>query len=393
MKLGAEQLWTIDTLNSKVAALEQLLEVYESSVLEQAEALYGEIAKQKRAREEALARNAEELASINAELKLLLKISNVVNRNFNVEEFVPQTLAILLEMERFQLDQRAMVFLLDDGDLRPALPGDLPDPALDRCRERQRGACPCTIAARTGEIAVVSYKSDGEEDQSCPLAPRHSQIIVPLKACDAVVGVLSLYTKAAGSIEESSFPLLCAVGEQLGVAITNARFYGDAQRGSLHDYLTGLPNRRFMDLQIEKNFEAAKRYGSALSVIMLDIDHFKRFNDTFGHQEGDHLLACLARTLQKIVRKSEYLFRYGGEEFLCMLPETDLAAACTVAERLRLTVEAETRTTISLGVASYHDGTPDSAALLKRADDALYRAKQNGRNRVEASGGGTEPAS
>ena len=146
-----------------------------------------------------------------------------------------------------------------------------------------------------------------------------------------------------------------------------------------------MANRRFLQIQLEKSFEAAKRYQEKFSVVMLDIDHFKNYNDTRGHLGGDRLLARLAEVLVKNSRAADYVFRYGGEEFLCMLPEADLTMAGEAAERLRLAVQAETDVTISLGVASFTDDMPDKETLVRKADEALYRAKKNGRNRFERS--------
>jgi diguanylate cyclase (GGDEF)-like protein len=119
---------------------------------------------------------------------------------------------------------------------------------------------------------------------------------------------------------------------------------------------------------------------------MVDIDHFKNYNDSHGHQEGDRLLGKLAGILLEEVRKADYVFRYGGEEFLIILPETSLERACETAERLRKAVEAETGgMTISLGVASLTESLQKKDQLIDAADKALYRAKENGRNRVEGS--------
>jgi two-component system, cell cycle response regulator len=161
--------------------------------------------------------------------------------------------------------------------------------------------------------------------------------------------------------------------------------YTKANVSSLHDSLTGLANRRFLEVQLEKNYGAAKRYGQPLSIIMLDIDHFKQYNDTHGHVEGDRLLVKVAHIFLKATRTADYVFRYGGEEFLVMLPWTDITNACKAAERLRRVVESEAGITVSLGVSSYHESLRDAEALIREADNALYRAKQNGRNRVEVS--------
>jgi diguanylate cyclase (GGDEF)-like protein len=176
--------------------------------------------------------------------------------------------------------------------------------------------------------------------------------------------------------------LLTTLANQIGIAVNNARLYEDAKTSALHDHLTGLPNRRFMQIQMEKIVDASKRYGEYLSVIMLDIDHFKRYNDTLGHVQGDRLLIDLAGILSKEIRSSDFVFRYGGEEFLIILPRTDSKLASEVAERLRKVVETETEVTVSLGVSTYQKGSSDSEKVIHNADTALYRAKREGRNRV-----------
>jgi diguanylate cyclase (GGDEF)-like protein len=138
-----------------------------------------------------------------------------------------------------------------------------------------------------------------------------------------------------------------------------------------------------MVTQLEKCFEMARRYDEALSLVMIDIDHFKHFNDTQGHLAGDQLLTLLAKILLREVRRADYVFRYGGEEFLVLLPETGPERAREAAERLRQTVEAEAGVTISLGVAHLEESPSKPEQLIAHADRALYRAKQNGRNRVE----------
>jgi diguanylate cyclase (GGDEF)-like protein len=159
---------------------------------------------------------------------------------------------------------------------------------------------------------------------------------------------------------------------------------------ALTDPLTGVFNRRtFMDLS-NKETARAQRRGSLTSVFMIDIDHFKRINDTYGHPVGDLVIKALAETATKGLRPTDILARYGGEEFVITLPETDGNLAKRVAERLRAALEAlavpadgtEVRFTVSIGVATFATGV-SMAAAMERADHALYRAKENGRNRVE----------
>jgi diguanylate cyclase len=160
------------------------------------------------------------------------------------------------------------------------------------------------------------------------------------------------------------------------------------------DALTGLANRRALDQELACQFEAFKRQGRKMALAMVDVDHFKRFNDIYGHQVGDRVLCGLAGDLLGQARPSDLVSRYGGEEFALVLPETSLETACDRAEQLRRAVEAaryrdggaELRVTISVGVAVLTDGD-DPAVLIRRADAALYASKRNGRNRVSRHDG------
>ncbi|TYO96365.1 response regulator receiver modulated diguanylate cyclase [Geothermobacter ehrlichii] len=160
---------------------------------------------------------------------------------------------------------------------------------------------------------------------------------------------------------------------------------------SLTDPLTGLNNRRYMMEVLDREFERSQRSGASLCLVMIDIDHFKRVNDTYGHQKGDVVLRGLADLLRKHLRQYDTAARFGGEEFALILPETDLGEAALVAERLRRATEKLTFTQIpglqvsaSLGVACYPmQGIDVPDDLIREADYALYNAKRLGRNRVE----------
>jgi len=160
---------------------------------------------------------------------------------------------------------------------------------------------------------------------------------------------------------------------------------------AFRDPLTQLYNRRFFDERLEDEISRAFRYKRPMTLIMVDIDHFKRCNDTYGHQKGDEVLQVVAQVLENNTRNQDYACRYGGEEMAIILPETDQAAAMLVAEKLRLKVsefvEKETgiAITISLGVATLQDGQDAPAILIGQADAALYRSKSMGRNRVTAA--------
>jgi diguanylate cyclase (GGDEF)-like protein len=172
----------------------------------------------------------------------------------------------------------------------------------------------------------------------------------------------------------------------------------DAERAkatelSRHDSLTGLPNRRAFDEYLLENFRLARRHSRPLSLLMVDVDHFKQYNDTFGHPAGDEALVITAGLLSKHARETDLVSRVGGEEFAIVLPETDIAGAQLLAERIREEVERSALyrrpMTVSIGAASLTAEVEDTALLIEQCDVALYRAKQQGRNRVS---GIEEPA-
>jgi diguanylate cyclase (GGDEF)-like protein len=162
------------------------------------------------------------------------------------------------------------------------------------------------------------------------------------------------------------------------------------ERQNSEDSLTGLYNRRFIDLQLSREFLRAQRYNRNLTVIMADLDHFKRINDDFGHQTGDRVLMVVAQILKESCREVDFIARYGGEEFLLLLPETPSNGAIFVCERIRKAVEdhdwdqlkAGLKVTISQGIA-YNTKVENHLVMLHQADAKLYEAKRAGRNTVK----------
>jgi two-component system cell cycle response regulator len=187
------------------------------------------------------------------------------------------------------------------------------------------------------------------------------------------------------------------IARQANIVVDYARLYENTKRLSITDGLTKLYNHRYFQDVLKREFTRSGRHQNPLSLALLDIDHFKRFNDTYGHQQGDVVLQELARTLRGQVRSLDVVARYGGEEFAVIMPDADAEVARRVAERLRAAVEERPvagpsgplRVTISLGVASVPHGEINSpAGLIAAADRALYRAKERGRNRVETQDAG-----
>ncbi len=174
------------------------------------------------------------------------------------------------------------------------------------------------------------------------------------------------------------------------------RLEEELRRLSITDGLTGLGNRRYLDSELKREVARALRYGTALSVMIFDIDHFKRLNDTYGHDRGDTVLKGVAERLRAVVRVSDIPCRYGGEEFVAIMPSTDAEGALTLGERLRVAI-ADTpidglEVTVTVGVAELGAlGLKDGRRLLEAADEALYYGKRAGRNRVILAAAPSEP--
>lgn len=179
-----------------------------------------------------------------------------------------------------------------------------------------------------------------------------------------------------------------------GFGAFSGRLMDALRAAALHDGLTGLYNRRFFNASLPGARATCRRRGTPLSVLMLDLDRFKRVNDQFGHAVGDQTLQAVARALERSIRESDLLVRFGGEEFAVALPDTDPKLALEIAERIRTEVARLEQSalghpgpqTVSVGVATLVPEAAESLEdLLRRADDALYRAKETGRNRVCAA--------
>ena len=218
--------------------------------------------------------------------------------------------------------------------------------------------------------------------------------IFPLRAGDQVIGTLVCGSRRAGGLPPAARSELEMLALQAAEALLRARLFEQAERLATTDGLTGLSNRRSLDVQLRERFAEASRYRRCLSFVLIDVDHFKKVNDGHGHPAGDTVLRGVAAIVAAQARETDRAARYGGEEMALLLPETDLAGARVIAERLRAAIEASShqteggplRVTVSLGVATFPSaGLETPEQLLEAADQALYRAKQGGRNRVEAA--------
>ena len=233
---------------------------------------------------------------------------------------------------------------------------------------------------------IKTYVHDGSsgagESDTRPVAA------VPVIYHDRTMGVLMVASDDPQRLwQESEVMLLRTVADQVAVAVNHARLFQQMQHQALTDGLTGCFNRRFFEIQLERDLHLATRMRQPVSLILLDIDHFKRVNDTHGHDAGDAALRILAGALREEVRGVDTAARYGGEEFAIILPQAGPEGALVVAERLRSRIERTAVPgvgciTASLGVATFPLDASSRELLVTSADRALFLAKRSGRNRV-----------
>lgn len=215
-----------------------------------------------------------------------------------------------------------------------------------------------------------------------------SKIIIPLIFDKKLIGGICFYTRQ--EIDYSSFKYFDIMISEL-LAIFKMKYqYTEKEFMSVLDGLTGLYNRRQFEIGLEQEYNRTKRHPSDFSLAILDIDFFKKVNDNYGHQYGDYVLKTVADLMKQSFRKTDLLYRYGGEELVMIMPETNIEGALIPVQRLRRMVEeynfdyngVKAKVTVSIGLTMNYSNLNSSASILKSADEALYKAKEEGRNRV-----------
>ena len=253
--------------------------------------------------------------------------------------------------------------------------------------------------ARTGE-AVRGWTGDGPGQLAvAPCEPTGTSVIaVPLLAGGTVIGVLDLFGSAAlGGFGESDLATIRTFASQATVAVDNVLLHEEAQRLSVTDALTGLWNYRYFTIAVGREIERAARFTRPLALLMIDLDHFKGINDSFGHPRGDAVLVEAAARVRACVRDVDIVARYGGEELVVVLPETDEQGAGMLAERVCQAIRGKpfgadgqppVWLTVSAGVAVFPQHGTAASLLLARADEAMYTAKRAGRDQWRLSAPG-----
>jgi diguanylate cyclase (GGDEF)-like protein len=243
------------------------------------------------------------------------------------------------------------------------------------------------IVAKTGQWVLIPDTS--KDTRYLHYKGRHltdgSFLCVPIRLHDRLIGLFNVLRPRVGAFSDGDIRLLTSLANYAALAIANAQLHGRITVLSVTDELTGLSNRRHLLQEAEREMERSSRLSQPLSCLMIDIDHFKRFNDTHGHLRGDVALTSVAKTIGRGVRKMDLVARYGGEEFVVMLPGIGKGEAVKVGEKLRAAVAKETfdtPLTLSVGVAACSEDASTLADLLAASDYALFAAKRAGRNRV-----------
>ncbi len=325
-------------------------------------------------------RRSEQLEAINA-------IAKKTTRVLDLDELLTVVCQLLLEW--FRIDHVA-VLLAENESLRiRAHEGRLtPNVAMGSTLTPGVG-----LAARALSMGrcVIENHVNNVDGYIVGFAETQSEMCVPLIIFGEKLGVLALDSAHNNAFDNDDIQPLESVADICAAAIQNAHNFDRMKQLAYVDGLTGIHNRRYFEMRIVEELERAARFQGRMSVIMVDIDHFKKMNDEFGHLLGDEMLRAVSNILKQQLRKMDMVCRYGGDEFAIVVPETTGESAVRVAEKLRRQVETHyfpgvpRPVTISCGVADYptHGVTRDE--VVAAADSALYLAKQAGRNRVASA--------
>jgi len=334
-----------------------------------------------------------ELSLHNKELSVLLQITQEMSTTLDLNSLIGKILNALKDLLNCQI---VILLMYNPGseilEVNQTLGIDT-DALADVTFKLSEG-----ISGESARTKKTTYVPDLKIDKRYlsykkTLTVFGSMLSIPLISHNKLCGVLNLHKDKIQSFSDDEIKLSEAVASQAAIAIENAKLYQFATELSITDELTGLSNRRHFHDILNREFTLTQRYTSSLSLIMIDIDHFKKYNDYHGHLQGDVVLKKVANSLLHNTRGIDLTCRFGGEEFIILLPKTTAMGAIIAAEKLRSVIEAESfageeksqpggRLTLSLGVSSYPDDTSDINNLLELADQALYKAKNQGRNRV-----------
>jgi len=339
------------------------------------------------------AHEAREEAEANAiEANILREVSSIINSTLDLKGTIK---AILDQAKKVLPYDTSSVQILKDGELTVIGGGGWKEPdKIIGLTFPVPGDNPNTIVMDTKEPLIIKGLSENQLSFkiNTPELIGESWIGIPLLMRNKTIGMMTFDKKEKDFFTENHIKLGKTFADHVAIALENARIYEEVKELAAVDPLTGAQNRRsFFEyaLQQEKLY---KRYGTEFSIIMLDIDYFKKVNDEFGHQTGDTVLRDLVNIIKNGLRDSDFLCRFGGEEFVILLPQSDEADAYEIAERVRKSVKSNlkiegisTKITISCGCAGLRASELENVdSLIQIADRALYYAKKCGRDRSQS---------
>lgn len=334
----------------------------------------------------------EELEVRVSELNLLFEVARSLNSTIELHELLSRLTRVV--PERLRIPDFSIMLLTPEGQLEIKSAWPVSQGTEGLTFNVGEGAC-----GRAAETQRVVYVPDVTDPSSVFARPGlrpgkdvGALLSVPMIHLDQVLGVLNFQRPEPDSFSPDEIELLMAVADQVATAVQNARLHAETVKLTMTDPLTGVPNRRHLFARLELEVARAQRFGTTVSILMVDIDHFKRLNDAAGHRVGDEMLRKVCEVLRTRVRKVDTLARYGGEEFMLVLPQVTKADAYGVAEKLRQAIEeapqlvAPTQPsghiTVSIGVANMPADATSQELLVDCADAALYGSKRLGRNRT-----------
>ena len=255
------------------------------------------------------------------------------------------------------------------------------------------------VSIRDNSRLAKLLRGDNEE-----ISTVQGEELIPLRGRRRLIGVLQVFFDEderllfaeSGTVKEEQRDILITLTDILALTIVNLRLFKQVERQSVVDQLTGVHNRRYFDRKIAEEIDRVRRYERDLSLIYLDMDNLKEINDELGHDQGDLVLKEIARLIHQSSRRIDVVCRWGGDEFILILPETSLEEAKSKAENIRALIaeypfpridsgedDKPVSVSVSVGVANLDHEETDPASLFKKVDEAMYRAKENGKNRVE----------
>lgn len=385
---------------AKLGLLYQVKQEIKDALRQQAEAKQTQDEKAQAEAEERL----KELRAQNEELEKLRAQSRELNFLFRMSQELAQMfereriLKLVLDEAHTYLDYYAGAFLLVKDERLSGIVrrnGKLDEQMIEDLKAKMLAQWLEWNPRRKKEAKrQIHFEITGEEVKPIPQGEERigELISAPIRETGKTIGILSAYSFKKDGWTPLQKRLLTIIADQISVALERGRLFEEMKESAERDELTKVYNFRYFEKFFDKEYELAVRYNQPLSLIMLDFDHLKHFNDTYGHEAGNRLIKAVAQSIQRNVRKSDWVTRFGGDEFAIIMPQTNQEGALLVGEKVRQAIAGREMVfggktyhlTASLGVSTCdkEDKSFNAKMLVARADEALYRAKEEGRNRV-----------